>query len=328
MKAIVYEKYGSPEVLQIKEVAKPTPKPNEVLIKIYATTVTKYDCWTRSCTAPLGFRLLSRISSGIRKPKKPIIGLELAGEIEATGKDVKLFKKGDQVFGFSMDMGTYAEYICLPEDGALAIKSKSMSYEDAAAIPYGALTALYFLRKGNIKKGQKVLVFGASGGVGHYAVQLAKFFGAEVTGVCSTTKVELVKSLGADRVIDYKKEDFTKSDKKYDVIFDTIGKSPFLGSRKSLKKNGCYIFSTFSLPRLLRIPWFQLTCSKKAIIGILDPRSEDLIYLKELFEAGKLKSIIDRSYPFEQIVEAHEYVETGQKKGNVVITIKHNTKNK
>ncbi len=326
MKAIQYTKYGSPEVLELIELEKPIPKANEVLIRIYATTVTKYDCWTRSCTAPPGFRLLTRISSGIRKPKKPIIGMELAGEIEAVGKDVKLFKKGDQVFGFSMDMGTYAEYICLPEDGALAIKSKIMSYEEAAAIPYGALTALYFLRKGNIQKGQKVLVFGASGGVGHYAVQLAKIFGAEVTGVCSTAKVELVKSLGADRVIDYKKEDFTKSDDKYDVIFDTISKSPFSGSRKSLKKNGYYIFVTFSLPRLLRIPWFQLTSSKKAIIGLLDPKSEDLIYLKELIEAGKLKTIIDKSYPMEKIVEAHRYVESGHKKGNVVITLKHKTK--
>ncbi|MCK5158340.1 MAG: NAD(P)-dependent alcohol dehydrogenase, partial [Candidatus Heimdallarchaeota archaeon] len=183
--------------------------------------------------------------------------------------------------------------------------------------------ALYFLRKGNIKKGQKVLVFGASGGVGHYAVQLAKFFGAEVTGVCSTEKVELVKSLGADRVIDYKKEDFTKSDDKYDVIFDTVGKSPFSGSRKSLKKNGYYIFTTFGLPKLLRIPWLHLTSSKRAIIGLLDPKSEDLIYLKELIEAGKLKSIIDKRFPLEQAAEAHSYIEKGLKKGSVVLTIDH-----
>ena len=324
MKAIVYEKYGPPEVLQLKEVEKPTPNTNEVLIRIYATTVTKYDCWARSCTAPPGFRLLSRISSGIRKPKKPILGMELAGEIEAVGKDVKLFKKGDQVLGLSMmDLGTYAEYICLPEDGVITTKPDKMTYEEAAAIPYGALTALYFLRKGNIKKGQKVLVFGASGGVGHYAVQLAKFFGAEVTGVCSTEKVELVKSLGADRVIDYKKEDFTKSDDKYDVIFDTVGKSPFSGSRKSLKKNGYYIFTTFGLPKLLRIPWLHLTSSKRAIIGLLDPKSEDLIYLKELIEAGKLKSIIDKRFPLEQAAEAHSYIEKGLKKGSVVLTIDH-----
>ena len=322
MKAIVYEKYGGPEVLQIKEIEKPIPKDNEVLIKIHATTVTKYDCWTRSCTAPPGFRLLSRISSGIRKPKKPIIGLELAGEIEETGKDVKLFKKGDQVFGLSLvEMGTYAEYICLPEDGVITTKLANMTYEEAAAIPYGALTSLYLLRKANIQPGQKVLVFGASGGVGHYAVQLAKFLGAEVTGVCSTAKVELVKSLGADKVIDYKKEDFTKNDDKYNVIFDTVGKSPFSGSRKSLMKNGSYILATFSLPRALRIPWFQLISSKKVIIGLLDPKSDDLNYLKEIIEAGKLKSIIDKRYSFEQIVEAHEYVESGQKKGNVVITV-------
>ncbi len=323
MKAIVYEKYGPPEVLQLKEVEKPTPNTNEVLIRIYATTVTKYDCWARSCTAPPGFRLLSRISSGIRKPKKPLLGMELAGEIEAVGKDVKLFKKGDQVFGFSMDMGTYAEYICLPEDGVVTTKPANMTYEEASAISYGALTALYFLRKGNIQKGQKVLVFGASGGIGQYAVQLAKFFGAEVSGVCSTAKVELVKSLGADRVIDYKKEDFTKSDDKYDVIFDTVGKSPFSGSRKSLKKNGYYIFTTFGLPKLLRIPWLHLTSSKRAIIGLLDPKSEDLIYLKELIEAGKLKSIIDKRFPLEQAAEAHSYIEKGLKKGSVVLTIDH-----
>ena len=326
MKAIVYEKYGPPEVLQLKEVEKPTPKDNEVLIRIFATTVTKYDCWMRSSTAPPGFRLMSRIASGIRKPKKPIIGMELAGEIKTVGKDVKLFKKSDQVYGISLnDMGTYAEYICLPED-VVAIKPTNMTYEEATAVPYGALTALYFLRKGNIQSGQKVLVFGASGGIGTYAVQLAKYFGAEVTGVCSTTKIELVKSLGADRVIDYTKEDFTKRDEIYDVIFDTIGKSPFSGSKRSLKKEGFYIFTTFGLPRLLRILWLKLTSSKKVILGVVDSKSEDLIYLKELIEAGKLKSVIDKRYPLEQIAEAHSYVESGNKKGQIVITIDHNNK--
>ncbi|MHA1185338.1 MAG: NAD(P)-dependent alcohol dehydrogenase [Candidatus Heimdallarchaeota archaeon] len=326
MKAIVCEKYGSPEVLQLKEVEKPTPKDNEVLIRIYATTVTKYDCWVRSSTAPPGFKLMSRIASGIRKPKKPIIGMELAGEIKAVGKDVKLFKKGDQVYGISLaNMGTYAEYICLPEN-LLAIKPANMTFEEAAAVPYGALTALHFLKMGNIQSEQKVLVFGASGGIGTYAVQLAKIFGAEVTGVCSTKKIDLVKSLGADKVIDYTKEDFTKRDEVYDVIFDTIGKSSVSGSRRSLKKEGFYIFTTFGLPKLLRLLWLKLTSKKKVIFGIVESKSEDLIYLKELIEAEKLKSVIDKRYPLEQIAEAHSYVETGQKKGQVVITIDHNNK--
>jgi len=327
MKAIVYTKYGPPDVLQLKEVEKPSPKDNEVLIRIYATTVTKFDCWMRSSTAPTGFGLLMRIASGIRKPKKPVLGTELAGEIEAVGKDVTLFRKGDQVFGFfGMSMGAYAEYICLPEDGAVAIKPANMTHEEAAAVPQGALTALFFLRKGNIQSGQKVLVFGASGGVGLFAVQLAKYFGAEVTGVCSTTKLELVKSRGADKVIDYTKEDFTKRGETYDIIFDTVGKSPFSGSIISLKKEGSYLFATFGLPRLFRILWLKLTSSKKAISGLLKETTEDLIFLRELIEAGKLKAVIDRSYPLEQAAEAHRYVETGQKKGQVVITVEHNNK--
>ena len=325
MKAIVYEKYGPHEVLHLKEVDKPTPKDNEVLIRIYATTVTKYDCWMRSCTAPPGFGLLMRIASGIRKPKKPILGTELAGEIEAVGKDVKLFRKGNPVFGYTgMSLGAYAEYICLPEDGALAIKPANMTYEEAAAVQQGALTALFFLRKGNIQSGQKVLIFGASGGVGSAAVQIANHFGAEVTGVCSTRKLELVKSLGADKVIDYNQEDFTKSGETYDIIFDTVGKSPFSGSTRSLKNEGIYLFTTYGLVRLFRIIWLNLTNSKKAISGLLKERAEDLIFLRELIEAGKLKVVIDRRYPLEQAVEAHRYVETGHKKGHVVLTVEHN----
>jgi len=327
MKAIVYEKYGPPDVLQLREVAKPTPKDNEVLAKVYATTVTKFDCWQRSCTAPTGFWLPNRIYSGLRKPKKPILGTELAGEIEAVGKDVKLFRKDDQVYGFTgMSMGAYAEYICLPEDGALAIKPANMTYEEAAAVLQGTLTALFFLRKGNIQSGQEVLIFGASGGVGTAAVQLAKYFGAEVTGVCSTTKLELVKSLGADKVIDYTKEDFTKNGRTYDIIFDTVGKSPVSGCRRSLKKNGFYLFTTFGLPKLVQILWLSMTSSKRVFMGTLKGRAEDLIFLKELIEAGKIKPVIDRRYPLEQIVEAHRYVDKGHKKGNVVITVDHNNK--
>ena len=323
MKAIAYTKYGSPDVLELTEVEKPSPKANEVLVRIYATTATKYDCWQRSNTAPTGFGLISRIGSGIRKPKQPILGLDLAGEIEDVGKDVNLFKKGDQIFGITMSLGAYAEYICLSE-GALAIKPVNMTYEQAAAVPQGALTALYFLRKGKIQSGQKILVFGASGGVGLFAVQLSKYFGAEVTGVCSTPKLELVKSMGADKVIDYAKEYFTKNGETYDIIFDTVGKSPFSDSKKSLKKEGFYIFATFGLPRLFQILWLKLTSSKKAIIGLLKETTEDLIFLRELIEAGKLKTVIDRRYPLEQAAEAHRYVETGQKKGYVVITVEHN----
>jgi len=322
MKAIVQIKYGPPDVLQLKEVEKPVPKDNEVLIRIYATTVTKFDCWQRSCTAPTGMGLISRIAGGFTKPKRTIIGTELAGEIESVGKDVKRFREGDQVFAFTgAGMGAYAEYKCLPEDGAVAIKPANMTYEEAAAVPYGGLTALYFLRKGNIQSGQKVLIFGASGGLGTYAVQLAKYFGSEVTGVCSTTKLELVKSLGADKVIDYTKEDFTKNGQTYDVIFDTVGKSSFSRSSRSLKKKGIYIFSTFGLPKLVQILWLSMTSSKKAIIGLVKERTEDLVFLKELLEAGKIKPAIDRCYPLEQIAEAHSYVEKGHAKGKVVITV-------
>ncbi|MCD4822269.1 MAG: NAD(P)-dependent alcohol dehydrogenase [Methanococcoides sp.] len=326
MKAIVYEKYGPPEVLHLKEVDKPTPKANEVLIKIYATTATKYDCWVRSFKASTRIlALFFGMNFGLIRPKNPILGTELAGVIEAVGKDVKLFRKGDQVFGYpGMSLGAYAEYICLPEDGALAIKPTNMTYEEAAAVQQGALTALFFLRKGNIQSRQKVLIFGASGGVGTFAVQLAKHFGAEVTGVCSTKKLELVKSLGADKVIDYTQEDFTKNGETYDIIFDTVGKSPFSGSTRSLKKEGVYLLTTYRLPRLFRIIWLNLISSKKAISPLLKERAEDLIFLRELIEAGKLKVVIDRRYPLEQAAEAHSYVETGHKKGSVVITVGKN----
>jgi NADPH:quinone reductase-like Zn-dependent oxidoreductase len=322
MKAIVWTKYGPPDVLQLKEVEKPTPKDNEILVKIHATTVTAGDCEQRSLKLPILYRYIMRLVIGLRKPKrKTILGLELSGEIESVGKDVKLFKEGDQVFGYTESLGAYGEYICLREDGALALKPINMTYEEAAAVPQGALTALYFLRKANIQSGQKILIFGASGGVGTYAVQLAKYFGAEVTGVCSTTKLELVRSLGADKVIDYTNEDFTKSGETYDIIFDTVGKSPFSGSKRSLKKEGLYVFTTFGLSRLFRMLWLNMRSDKKAIIGLVEENNEELIFLKELIEAEKLTSVIDRSYPFELTAEAHRYVETGQKKGQVVINL-------
>ena len=319
MKASVITKFGPPEVLQLKEVEKPIPKDNEVLIRVQAATVTLYDCWGRAATGPPGFGLLIKLSSGLRKPKKPILGTEFAGEIDVVGKNVNLFKKGDPVFGFTgANLGTNAEYVCMAEDGALAIKPTNMTYEEAAAVPYGGLTALYFLRKANIQSGQKVLIFGASGGVGTFAVQLAKYFGAEVSGVCSTPKLELVISLGADKVFDYTKEDFTKSGEKYDIIFDTIGKSPFSDSKRSLNKEGIYAFTTFGLGRA-----FRVLCSKNAISGLLEEKAEDLVFLKELIEAGNIRAVIDKRYPLEQAAEAHRYVESGQKKGQVVLTLDH-----
>ncbi len=321
MKAITYTKYGPPEVLQVNEIEKPTPKDNEVLIKIYATTATLYDCWARSCTAPPGFGFLSRMASGFRGPKQPILGTELAGKIVAIGKDVNRFQKGDQVFGYTENLGAYGVYICLPEDGALALKPINMTYEEAAAVPQGALTALYFLKKGNIKSGQKILIFGASGGVGSFAVQLAKYFGAEVTGVCSTPKLELVKSLGADKVIDYTKEDFTNGDETYDIIFDTVGKSPISGSIKSLEEEGLYIHTTFGLLRLFGMLWRKRKTTKKVIIGLVEENPEELAVLKDLIETGNIRAVIDKIYPIEQAAEAHRYVETGQKKGQVVINM-------
>jgi NADPH:quinone reductase-like Zn-dependent oxidoreductase len=313
MKAIVCTKYGPPEVLQIQEVDKPSPKENEVLINIIATTVHIGDTRIRSFNIP-GNRLqrfLGRIFLGFSKPKQPILGMDLAGEIEAVGNAVQRFKIGDQVFAFAgFQFGAYAEYICLPEDGGgskkgvVAIKPANLTYEEAAPIPGGGLTALCVLRQANIQKGQKVLIYGASGSIGTFSVQLARYFGAEVIGVCSTTNVEMVKSLGAEKVIDYTREDFTQSGETFDVIFDAVDKLSPSHGQKSLKEGGVYLNVDASSDKC-------------------EPTSEDLIFLKKLCEAGDFRAVIDRRYPWEQIVDAHYYVDQGHKKGNVVITIVH-----
>ena len=322
MKAIVYTRYGSPDVLQLKEIEKPIPKENEILVKVKATTVTVADIRSRSFTVPPAFWLPARINLGFKQPKKKILGMELAGVVESVGKDVKRFKEGDQVFAASLaGFGAYAEYKCLPEDGPVTIKPSNITFEEAAAIPIGARTALFFLRKTNIERGQKVLVYGASGSVGSYAVQLAKYLGAEVTGVCSTSNLELVKSLGADKVIDYTKEDFSRNSETYDVIFEAVNKSSFTDCMKLLKKDGTYINVTEPLPNA-RMLWTQLTTSKKLILSRNSPETpEALNFLKELVENGSVKVVIDRNYRLEEIVEAHRYVEQGHKKGNVVITV-------
>ena len=323
MKAIVYTKYGPPDVLQLKEVEKPTPKDNEVLIRVHAATVTAGDCEIRSFKIgvwPIIFWLPLRIYMGFIRPRIKILGQELAGEIESVGKDVKLFRKGDQVFATTgIGFGAYAEYKCLPEDGAMAIKPANMTYEEAAAVPTGGLNALHFLRKGNIQNGEKVLINGAAGNIGTFAVQLAKYFGAEVTGVDSTEKLDMLRSIGADQVIDYTQEDFTKSGETCDVIFDVVGKSSFSRSVRSLNQNGRYLLANPRLLQMVRGLWTSMTSSKKVIFEFASDKSEDLIFLKELIEAGKIKSVIDRRYPLEQTAEAHRYVEKGHKKGNVVL---------
>ncbi|RHW36782.1 NAD(P)-dependent alcohol dehydrogenase [Lysinibacillus yapensis] len=324
MKAIVYTRYGPPDVLKVKHVEKPIPKENEILVKVKATTVTVADIRARKFSVPPAFWLPARITLGLRQPKKGILGMELAGEVELVGKNVTRFKKGDQVFAASLTgFGAYAEYKCLEEDGPVAIKPSNLTYGEAAAIPIGARTALYFLRKAGIKSGQSVLVYGASGSVGSYAVQIAKYFGANVTGVCSTTNLALVKSLGADKVIDYTAEDFSNTDQLYDVIFEAVNKSSFLACMKLLKNNGTYINVTEPLPSVQML-WTKLTSSKKLLLSRNPPETpEALNFLKELVEMGKLKVVIDKYYSFDEIVEAHKYVEKGHKKGNVVINVEN-----
>jgi len=333
MKAIVWMKYGSPDGLHLKDVPKPIPKDEEILVKIFATTVTAGDSEMRRLKLPLMLSFPVRLYAGLIKPNRiTILGQELAGTVEEVGKNVKSFREGDQVFGTTgFGFGAYAEYICLNENpnemqGVLAIKPVNMTYEEAAAVPTAGLEALHFLRHSNIQRGQKVLIVGAGGSIGTFSVQLAKHFGAEVTGVDSTGKMDMLRSIGADNVVDYTQEDFTKSDVKYDVIIDVVGKRSFSRRLLSLKQNGKYYLANAGLSHVVLGIWTRMVSSKKVVIGSASQTKEDLNILKELIEAGKIQSVIDRCYPLEQTAEAHRYVDKGNKKGNVTITVEHMSK--
>lgn len=328
MKAIVYKKYGPPHVLQVAEVDKPLPKDNEVLIRIHAATVTAGDCELRSFRFPWWFWLPFRIYMGFLRPTRAnILGQELAGEVAAIGKDVTHFKLGDQVFApTGIKFSAYAEYICLPEEqsgmsGAVAIKPANMTFEEAAAVPIGGLNALHYIRRAKIQKGEKILICGASGNIGTFAVQLAKVFGAEVTGVCGTRNMDMVRSLGADKVIDYSREDFASSGENYDVIFDTAGKCSYAACVKSLNKNGRLLLANPKFTQMIRSMWTPLLSSKKVLFAFANNRAKDLDYLTSLIEAGKLEAVIDKRYSLEQTAVAHRYVDSGLKKGNIIITM-------
>jgi NADPH:quinone reductase-like Zn-dependent oxidoreductase len=332
MKAIVWTDYGPPDVLQLRDVVKPAPKDDQVLIKIYASTVTAGDCEARSLKFPLGLGIGVRLYAGLRKPSRvTILGQELAGEVEAIGKDVTLFRTGDQVFALTgFGFGGYAEYTCMPEKpdiGVLATKPANMTFEEAAAVPVGGLEALHFLRQANLQPGQKVLINGAGGSIGTMAIQLAKHYGAQVTAVDSTGKLDMLRSIGADHVVDYTQEDFTRTGETHDVILDVVGKSPYSRSTHSLNENGFYLLANPALSHRIRGLWTSLTSSKSVITAAASHKTSDLVFLKELIEAGKLKTIIDRRYPLEQTAEAHRYVETGKKMGNVIITVVPNDEN-
>lgn len=330
MKAIVYSEYGSPDVLQLKDIEKPLPRENEVLIRIHATSVNFGDMMARNFKAispgqfnmPFFIWLIAKISFGLNQPKITILGNEFAGEIEAVGRDVKRFMPGDQVFGYSGErMGAYTEYLCMPENGMLAIKPTNMTFEEVAGVPYGGIVALSLLRRANIKLGHKVLINGASGGIGSSAVQIAKSLGAEVIGVCSTSKMEFVKTLGVTKAIDYTKEDFTQNGETYDLIFDILGRCSISRGRSSLKSNGILLFASFKMKHLFQMLMTSRSGGRRVICALSSGKVDDLNTLKEMIEAGKIKPVIDRCYPLEQISEAHRYVEQGHKKGNVVITI-------
>lgn len=301
------------------DLPKPAPGAREVLIRVRATTVTSGDWRMRSLEVPKGFKLLSRLFMGVSRPRTPVLGMELAGDVESVGEGVREFEPGDPVFAYGG--GSYVEYKCVPADGVLARKPACLSYEEAAALSFGGTTALDFFRRAKLGRGERVLVNGAAGGVGTAAVQLAKHLGAEVTGVCSTGNLELVRSLGADRVIDYTREDFTRTGERYDVIVDTAGTAPFSRSEASLKEGGRLLLVLGSLASMLQAPWVSLTSGKRVIAGVARARVEDLRFLARLAEAGELRPVIDRRFPFDRIAEAHAYVDAGHKRGNVVVTV-------
>lgn len=322
MKAILYQQYGPPDVLQMADIAKPVPKPNEILIKTYATTVTSGDWRVRSLTVPAGFGWMTRLVFGVSRPRQPILGSELAGVVESVGAAVSRFKVGDAVFAFSdARMGCYAEYKCMPQDGAVACKPPGLSYGEAAALSFGGTTALDFLRRAKLQRGESVLINGASGAVGAAAVQLARHFGAHVTAVCGTANMAWVRALGASHVIDYTQEDFTQNGQTYHVIMDTVGTAPFSRCQASLRDGGRLLLVLAGLADMLHAPWASLTSGKKVIAGPVSVRAEDLPLLAELAATGAFKAVIDRRYPFEQMVEAHRYVDSGRKKGNVVVML-------
>ncbi len=328
MKAIVYEEYGPPEVLQLREVAKPTPKDNEVLIRIRAVTVNTGDCEMRRPEIPNTIWFLVRLFFGFRKPRKQILGAYLAGEIEAVGKDVEQLQVKDQVFAASgARFSAYAEYICLPSSSTIAAKPSNMTYEEAAGVPLGGINSLHYLRKAKVQKGERVLINGAGGSFGTFAVQLAKLMGAKVTGVDSTEKLDMLRALGADHVVDYTREDFTENGETYDVIFNVVVKSSYSRIVRSLNKGGRYLLTNpAGISQMLRAMWTSMTSNKRVIIQFASETAEDLVYLRKLIEAGKLRSVIDRSYPLEQAAEAHRYVETDRKKGSVVLTMQGDIK--
>jgi NADPH:quinone reductase-like Zn-dependent oxidoreductase len=331
MKAIVYTEYGEPDVLKIQEVEKPYPKSNEVLIRIRAVSVNYGDIIARNFknisphefNMPLLFWILARFGFGLNKPKIKILGNTFAGEIETIGNDVKQFRTSEQVFGYTGEkMGGYARYLCMPENGIITIKPSNMTFEEASAIPYGTIMAWNLLKKANIQKGQKVLIIGASGGIGSAAVQLAKhYFDTEVTGVCGTPGLEFVKNLGAGKVIDYTKEDYMQFAEKYDIIFDILGKGSFSHYKKSLNESGVYLLASFKSKKLLQMLWTSIKGGKKVVCALSIPKTEDLIFVKELIEDGKIKSVIDKCFLLEETAEAHKYIETGHKSGNVVIKV-------
>ncbi|MBD3376310.1 zinc-binding dehydrogenase [candidate division KSB1 bacterium] len=332
MKAIVYTEYGPPEVLGVKEVPLPKPKEGEVLIKIRATPVNFGDLMARNFgnvslqnfNMPFAFYFPARLYFGYSRPKQGVLGSEFSGDIVAVGKGVERFKVGDAVFGYrGQAMGAYAEYLCMAESGTLTHKPSNMSYKEAATVPYGAITALNLLRKVDIKKGEKVLINGASGSIGSYAVQLSKHYGAEVTGVCSTPRVEWVRAMGADRVIDYTREDFTENKQTYDLIFDVLGKSSFHRCKASLKPNGRYLLASFKSRQLWQMLTTKLAGDKKVICALSTDKVEDLEHIKELVEANVITSVIDKTFSMDQAADAHRYIESGLKKGNIVIVMDH-----